>query len=70
MAADFCAEALDGPCDASVPPEIFNIDQGCQLTGSTFADRFKDAGVRMSTGGKDRCLDSDFIGRLWHNVKY
>ena len=42
-------------------PEIFNSDQGVQLTSPAFLQPLKDAGVKISMDGKGRALDNVFI---------
>ena len=46
----------------------------CQLdkgeTGFAFTGRLREAGIRISMGGRGRCLDNIFIERLWRSLKY
>jgi putative transposase len=65
----FCEEALEEALTRG-RPEIFNTDQGCQFTASSFTTRLEDAGVRVSMNGRGRCLDNVFVERLWRTVKY
>jgi transposase InsO family protein len=51
-------------------PEIFNTDQGVQLTAWAFTDRLEAAEVQVSMDGRGRCLDNVFVQRLWRTVKY
>ena len=51
-------------------PEIFNTDQGSQLTSPRFAGVLQDAGVRISMDGRGRWMDNVFIERLWGSLKY
>lgn len=65
----FCLEALDEAV-ARAQPEMFNPDQGSQLTSTEFTGRLQAAGVRMSWDGRGRALDTIFVERLWRSVKY
>lgn len=65
----FCLEALDQALSHS-QPEIFNSDQGSQFTSTTFTDRLKDRGIRISMDGRGRVFDNIFIERLWRTIKY
>ena len=51
-------------------PEVFNTDQGVQITAEAFTSRLLSAGVAVSMDGKGRCLDNIFVERLWRSVKY
>jgi putative transposase len=66
----FCLDALEEALESYGPCEIFNSDQGCQLTSKTFTDRLLSAGVQVSMDGKGRAFDNIFIERLWRTVKY
>ncbi len=61
-----CAEAA---LSVAVP-QILNSDQGSHFTSERFTERFVEAGVRISMGGRGRCLDNIFTERLWRSVKY
>jgi putative transposase len=65
----FCLEALDRALRVATP-EIFNSDQGVQFTSSEFTNRLKAADIRISWDGRGRALDTIFVERLWHSVKY
>jgi len=49
---------------------IFNTDQGSQITGQAFTGTLKEAGIKVSMGGKGRALDNIMVGRHWRSVKY
>jgi putative transposase len=70
MTPDFCVEALKEAFDKYGRPEIFNTDQGSQLTSGEWIDTLKKSGVRISMDGKGRWIDNVFIERLWRSVKY
>ena len=66
----FCLEALETALEIYGAPDIFNTDQGSQFTSSSWTERLKEAGVRISMDGKGRCVDNIFIERLWRSLKY
>jgi len=70
MDADFCVAALEDALARYGRPEIFNTDQGSQFTGEDFTNTLKEAGVRISMGGKGRWMDNVMIERLWRSLKY
>lgn len=51
-------------------PEIFNTDQGAQLTSLAFTTRLEIAQVAISMDGRGRVFDNIFVERLWRTVKY
>jgi len=52
-------------------PEIFNADQGSQLTDSDFVDLItKTHPIRLSMDGKGCWRDNVFIERFWKSLKY
>ena len=48
----FCLEAVQEAIDHYGTPEIFNTDQGSQLTSLAFTDLMKVNGLRISMDGK------------------
>ncbi len=67
--AGFCVEALREALRKG-RPDIFNTDQGAQVTSETFTGLLGQNGVRISMDGKGRYSDNLFIERLWRSVKY
>jgi putative transposase len=65
----FCLEALDRALRAA-RPEIFNTDQGVQLTSKDFTGRLLQSQIRISWDGRGRALDNVFVERLWRSLKY
>ena len=51
-------------------PEIFNTDQGCQLTSTPFTGMLETHGVWISMDGRGRVLYKILVERLWRTVKY
>lgn len=46
-----------------------NTDQGSQIAGSAWVTTPTEAGVRISMDGRGRCMDNNFIERLWRSLK-
>jgi putative transposase len=67
---EFCIEALEEAMARFGRPEIFNTDQGSQLTSPRFTGVLQAAGVRISMDGPARWMDNVFIERLWRSLKY
>ena len=67
--AEFCIEALRDALSVS-KPEIFNSDQGCQFTSTSFIGVLEAAGIAISMDGRGRAFDNIFVERLWRSVKY
>jgi putative transposase len=67
--ADFCIEALRDALSVS-KPEIFNSDQGCQFTSTSFIGVLEATGIAISMDGRGRAFDNIFVERLWRSVKY
>ncbi len=66
----FCLSALDHALNRYGAPAIFNSDQGSQFTSPAFTQKLSDAGIRISTDGKKRALDTIMIERFWRSLKY
>ncbi len=67
--SSFCLEALDRALGVATP-EIFNRDQGVQLTSAEFTNRLKAADMRISWDGRGGAFDTIFVERWWRSVKY
>src|ERR1700730_9167228 len=70
LGADFCVDALEEALARYGRPEIFNTDQGSQLTSDDFTGTLKRQGITISIDGKGRCMDNIFVERLWRSLKY
>ena len=68
--SSFCVECLESALQTYGVPEIFNTDQGCQFTATTFTDVLKRHGIKISMDGRGRALDNIFVERLWRSLKY
>ena len=66
----FCIGALDEALRRWGTPEIFNTDQGAQVTAEEFLAVLKANEVQISMDGKGRWMDNVFVERLWRSVKY
>jgi putative transposase len=66
----FCTEALEEALRTYGTPEIFNTDQGSQVTSDDFTKILKNHNIRISMDGQGRWMDNVFIERLWKSVKY
>ena len=51
-------------------PDVFNTDQGVQLTAEAWAGRLERAGVAVSREGRRRWLENVFVERRWRSVKH
>jgi putative transposase len=56
-------------CGRGGRPEIFNTDQGTQLTSAAFTDRLETAGVRISMDGPRALVGNVFVERLRRSLK-
>jgi putative transposase len=70
METPFCVEALEEALARYGVPDIFNTDQGSQLTALEFISVLKDHRINISMDGKGRWMDNVFIERLWRSLKY
>ncbi len=69
LEAGFCAEALTEALGCG-RPEVFNTDQGSQVTSREFTQILQDHSVKISMDGRGRYQDNIFVERLWRTVKY
>ena len=69
MDVSFCVSALEEALARFGKPEIFNTDQGSQLTSADFTSVLTQAEIRISMDGKGRWMDNVFIERLWRSLK-
>lgn len=63
-------EALEVALACFGKPEIFNTDQGSQITSVAFIGVLEKAGLRTSMDSRGRWMDNVFIERLWRSLKY
>jgi len=70
MDESFCISALERAFRLYSAPEIFNTDQRSQFTGQAFTGTLKEAGIKISMGGKGRALDNIMVERPRRSVKY
>ena len=70
LTADFCIEAVEEAIGRYGKPEIFNTDQGTQLTSDAFTTMLHGYGVAISMDGRGAWRDNVFVERLWRSIKY
>jgi putative transposase len=70
LTTDFCLDAVQDAVGRYGPPEIFNIDQGCQFTSQEFTGLLTHQGIQISMDGKGCWRDNVFVERLWKSIKY
>lgn len=68
--SSFCVEAAEEAIQAFGCPEIFNTDQGCQFTSTSFTELLEASNIKISMDGKGRALDNVMIERIWKSLKY
>lgn len=68
--AGFCVQAVARAMAEHGVLEIFNTDQGSQLTSTDFTQPLLARGARIPMDGRGRALDNFFVERLWRTVKY
>jgi putative transposase len=68
--SSFCVECLESGLKTHGVPEVFNTDQGCQFTATSFTDVLILHGIKISMDGRGRALDNIFVERLWRSLKY
>ena len=69
METGFCLAALEAAFRFG-QPELWNSDQGSQVTSPDFLARLKKRAISISMDGRGRALDNVFIERLWRSLKY
>ena len=70
MEAAFCVETLNDALAQHGKPDICNVDQGSQFTGTVFTSVLANNGIAISMDGKGAWRDNVFVERLWRSVKY
>jgi putative transposase len=50
-------------------PQIFNTDQGSQVTSAEFTSVLINNGISISMDGKGAWRDNVFVERFWRTVK-
>jgi putative transposase len=81
--AAFCVEALKEALAKHGKPEVFNTEQGSQLTSADWIDVLNDAKIKISMDGEGawptshrlqandcRARDNRMIEMLWRSLKY
>ncbi len=66
----FCGDCLEQALQGYGVPDVFNSDQGSQLTSEPVTSVLQGRGSAISRDGRGRGLDNSFVERLWRRVKY
>ena len=69
MAAVLCVEALKEALAKYGAPEIYNTDEGSQVTSGDWADVLTDVKLKISRDGKGGWIKNCMIERLWRSLK-
>jgi transposase InsO family protein len=69
--ADFTTSSLSMAIRKRTPlvDAIFHTDQGIEYAGDRFQAALKDAQLKASMSGKDRCLDNTTMESFFHTFK-
>jgi putative transposase len=70
MEAAFCVEAVEAALARHAKPDIFNTDQGSQVTGAAFTGLLLSEGIAISMDGTGAWRDNVFVERLWRSVTH
>lgn len=70
LETDFRIEVLEEALTRFGAPEIFNTDQGSQLTSMAFTAVLQREKIAISMDGRGTWRDNVFVERLWRSVKY
>ena len=70
LEVDLCIEAVEEALTRYSKPDMFNTDQGSQLTTIAFTKVLKDAEIAISMDGRGAQRDNIFVERLWRTIKY
>jgi len=70
MEATLCVDCLEGALRLHGKPEVFNSDQGSQLTSDAFTGVLQREGITISMDGRGRAFDNTCVERLWRSVEY
>ena len=67
--AVLCVEALKETLAKYSAPEIYNTDEGSQVTSGDWADVLTDVKLKISRDGKGGWIKNCIIERLWRSLK-
>jgi putative transposase len=71
LTTDFCCFALKQALADFGIPEIYNSDQGSQLTAKVYLNILRQhPEIKISMDHKGRCFDNIFTERIWRTIKY
>ncbi|MFN0098524.1 MAG: IS3 family transposase [Gemmatimonadaceae bacterium] len=66
----FCLDAVEEAIDTYGTPEIFNTEQGSQVTSADFTGLLTAHGIRIRMDGQGCWRDNIFVERPWRTLKY
>ena len=69
MESVFCVDCLEDDQREHGNPEVFNSDQGNQLTSEAYTGVLNREAIIISMDGRGRAFDNIFVERLWRSVK-
>jgi putative transposase len=64
LVVGFCVDCLEDTLRARGSPALCNSDQGSPFTSEAFTGVLLREGIAVSTGGRGRALDNNFVERL------
>ena len=67
MTARWCKYVFDRGISWYSIPEIFNTNQGSQLSSDIWVHAMEDNGIRQSMDGKGSAIDNVFTERFWRS---
>jgi putative transposase len=67
---EFCLDALEMALGGGHKPEIFQFDQGCQVTTSAFVARLQAKALQINWFGRKSCYAKTLVEMLWRTGKY
>ncbi len=70
MDADFCVQAVGEALAQLDTLEIFNAEQGSQITSQAFTELLAGRGIRIGMDAKGAWRDNVFVERPWRTIKH
>ena len=70
MDASFCINAVEEALAKYGCPQVFNTDQGSQITSADFTGVLSRNDIAISMDGKGAWRDNVFVERFWRTIKY
>jgi putative transposase len=70
LKTEFCLDAVGEALARHGDPEVFNADQGSQITSQAFTGLLLDQKIAISMDGRGAWRDNVFVERMWRSVKH